>query len=124
MENVLPVVFEPHCCAPKKDPRRHDRKPVSLHITVADTSGMAEGQILNLSIGGCGLRLRKRLLQGQYLWLKVYPEYGNTTPVWDLVRVKWVEDDRVGVEFLCIALESLQRLHELFGDQIALVLEG
>ena len=45
MENVLPVVFEPHCCAPKKDPRWHDRKPVSLRITVADTSGMAEGQI-------------------------------------------------------------------------------
>lgn len=123
MENVRPVVFEPHCCAPKKERRQHDRKPVSLRITVADKSGMAEGRILNLSLGGCGLRLRKRLLQGQYLWLKVYPEHGNTTPVWDLVRVKWVEGDRVGVEFLCIALESLQRLHELFGDQIALVLE-
>ena len=124
MENGLPIVFEPNYCAPKKDLRRHDRKPVSLRITVADTSGMAEGQILNLSLGGCGLRLRKRLLQGQYLWLKVYPENGNTTPVWDLVRVKWVEGDRLGVEFLCIALESLQRLHELFGDQIAVVLEN
>jgi len=59
MENGLPVVFEPRCCAPKKDPRRHDRKPVSLHITVTDTSGMAEGQTFNLSIGGCGLHPEK-----------------------------------------------------------------
>ena len=84
---------------------------------------MAEGQTLNLSRGGCGLHLRKLLLQGQYLLLKFYPEHGNTTPVWDLVRVKWVEDDRLGVEFLCIALKSLRRLHEIFGNKIALVLE-
>jgi hypothetical protein len=37
--------------------------------------------------------------------------------------VKWVEDDRTGVEFMCMALESLQRLHKLFGDEIALAPE-
>jgi hypothetical protein len=84
---------------------------------------MKEGQVLDLSPRGCGLRLRKCLMRGQYLWLKIYPEHGRTTPICDLVRVKWVEDDRVGVEFMGMALESLQRLHKLFGDQIALALE-
>ncbi|HEY6288847.1 MAG TPA: hypothetical protein VIW48_05325 [Nitrospiraceae bacterium] len=60
---------------------------------------------------------------GQYLWRKIYPELGSTTPIYDLVRVEWVEDDWVGVEFICMALESLQRLHKLFGDQIALAVE-
>ena len=48
----------------------------------------------------------------------------NRPPVCDLVRVKWVEDDRVGVEFLYIVPENLQRLHRIFGDQIALALEN
>jgi len=42
----------------------------------------------------------------------------------DLLRVVWVEDDQVGVQFLCIAPESLPRLHKLFGDHIATVLEN
>ena len=84
---------------------------------------MAESQVLDLSPRGCGLRLRKRLMRGKYLWLKIYPEHGRTIPVCDLVRVKCVENDRVGVEFMRMALESLQRLHKLFGDQIALALE-
>ena len=96
MKNALPVVFEPDSCAPQKDPRLHDRRPVSLRVAVVDKSGMAEGQVLDLSLCGCGLRLKKRLLRGQYLWLKMYHEHGESTPVCDLVRVKWVEDDRVG----------------------------
>jgi hypothetical protein len=123
MEHALPVVFDPDCCTPQKDPRRHDRRPVNLRIVVADKSGMAEGQVLDLSPRGCGLRLRKRLMRGQYLWLNIYPELGSTTPIYDLVRVEWVEDDWVGIEFICMALESLQRLHELFGDQIDLAVE-
>jgi len=123
MEHAPPVVFEPDCCTPQKDPRRHDRRPVNLRIVVADKSGIAEGQVLDLFPRGYGLRLRKRLMRGQYLWLNIYPELGSTTPIYDLVRVEWVEDDRVGVEFMGMALESLQRLHKLFGDQIALALE-
>lgn len=124
MKNPFPVVFETDSCAPQKDPRLHDRRPVCLRVAVADKSGMAEGQVLDLSLRGCGLRLKKRLLRGQYLWLKIYHEHGRSTPVCDLVRVKWVEDDRVGIEFLSIAPENLQRLHTFFGDQIALTLEG
>ena len=84
---------------------------------------MAEGRVLDLSLRGCGLRLKKRLTRGQYLWLKIYHEDGRSAPVCDLVRVKWVEDDRVGIEFLSIAPENLQRLHTLFGNRIALTLE-
>jgi len=124
MEHALPVVFEPDCCTPQKDPRRHDRRPVNLRIVVADKSGIAEGQVLDLSLRGCGLRVEKHLVRGQYLWLKIYHVQGRSTPVCDLVRVKWREDDRVGVEFLYIAPENLQRLRTLFGDQIIFTLEN
>jgi hypothetical protein len=123
MENTLPVVFKLDCNSPQKDLRRHDRRPFKLRIVVADKSGIVDGEIYDLSLCGCGLRLKHRFVLGQYLWLKIYPEQGRTTPVCDLVRVKWVADDRAGVEFLCVALESLQRFHRLFGDHTTLVLE-
>jgi PilZ domain len=123
VENVLPTVFETDRCAPQKDPRLHDRRPVCLRVAVADKSGMAEGEVLDLSLRGCGLCLKKRLVRGQYLWLKIYHVQGKSTPVCDLVRVKWVEDDRVGLEFLYIAPENFQRLHRIFGDQIMFALE-
>ena len=123
MKNGLPVESQSGSSAPQKDLRRHDRTPVSLRVVVADKSGLAEGQVLDLSPRGCRLRLNKRLMPGQYLWLKIYPEDGRTTPICDLVRVRWMVDDLVGVEFLCIALESLFRFHKLFGDQILFALE-
>lgn len=124
MENVLHTAFETDSCAPQKDPRLHNRRSVCLHVAVADKSGMAKGEVLDLSLRGCGLRLKKRLVRGQYLWLKIYHVQGKSTPVCDLVRVKWVEDDRAGVEFLYIAPENLRRLHRIFGDQIAFALEN
>jgi len=39
------------------------------------------------------------------------------------VCVVWEENDQVGVEFLCMAPESLPRRHKLFGDYIATALE-
>jgi hypothetical protein len=98
MKNALPVESESGNSVPQKDLRRHDRKPVSFRVVVADKSGLAEGQVLDLSPRGCRLRLKKHLLRGQYLWLKIYPEDGRTTPICDLVRVKWIEDVLVGVE--------------------------
>jgi hypothetical protein len=124
MVNVLHTTFRTDSDAPQKDPRLHDRRSVSLRVAVADKSGMAEGEVLDLSLRGCGLRLNKRLVRGQYLWLKIDLVQGKSTPVCDLVRVKWLEDDRVGVEFLYIAPENLQRLHRIFGDQIAFALEN
>src|ERR1700704_5428620 len=101
MKNALPVESESGNSVPQKDLRRHDQTPVSLRVVVADKTGLAEGQILYLSPSGGGLRLKKRLMRGQYLWLKIYPEDGRTTPICDLVRVRWIVDDLVGVEFLC-----------------------
>jgi hypothetical protein len=124
MENILPVVHKSDCGLPKNDLRRQDRRPVHLRVVVADKSGMVEGKILNLSLWGCGLCLKHRLVRGQCLWLKIYPEQGRTTPVCDLVRVKWVEGDRAGVEFLCVALESLQLFHGFFGDHTTLILKN
>ena len=50
MENVLHTAFETDSCAPQKDPRLHNRRSVCLHVAVADKSGMAKGEVLDLSL--------------------------------------------------------------------------
>ena len=64
MENAFPVEARSDISAPQKDLRRHDRTPVNLRVVVADKSGLAEGQVLDLSPRGCRLRLNKRLMPG------------------------------------------------------------
>jgi hypothetical protein len=58
MKIALPVEAQSGSSTPQKDLRRHDRKPVSLRVVVADKSGLAEGQILDLSPRGGRLRLK------------------------------------------------------------------
>ena len=58
MENALPAESHSGSSAPQKDVRGHDRKPVGLRVVVADKSGLAKGQILDLSPRGCRLRLK------------------------------------------------------------------
>ncbi|MDZ4854562.1 MAG: PilZ domain-containing protein [Nitrospirota bacterium] len=123
MENAFPSVIETDGYAPQKNPRRHARRPICLRVAVADKSGMAEGQSLNLSLRGGGLRVGKCLVRGQNLWLKIYHAQGRSTAICDLVRVKWVEQGQVGVEFLYIAPENLQRLHKLLGYHRTFTLE-
>jgi len=64
MKTALPEESHSGSSAPQKDLRRHDRKPVSLRVVVADKSGLAEGQVLDLSPRGCRLRLKKHLIAG------------------------------------------------------------
>ncbi len=59
MENVLHTAYETDSSAAQNDPRLHDRRSVCLRVAVADKSGMAEGEVLDLSLRGCGLRLKK-----------------------------------------------------------------
>ena len=73
------------------DPRRDARKMVRLHALIADTLGHASGEVTNMSPGGCGLRLTKRLRRGQYIRLMVYPNDQTAAVRIDLAKVTWAE---------------------------------
>ena len=88
-------------------------------MIAADKAGLASGQVIDMSIRGCGLRITKPLTRRQYLTLKVYPNDGTRSVQCDLVKVQWVEEDRAGVAFLRMSLENELRLRRLCGDQLA-----
>jgi PilZ domain-containing protein len=119
MEVTMPVLSERNCPVHEMEPRRDVRKVVELRMVVVDNVGLASGEVTNISPGGCGLRLMKRLRCGQYITLMVYPNDGTAAVHIDLAKVKWVEAESAGVEFLCVCPQN-HELHRLCGDQVEL----
>ena len=123
MEGTLPMLFEqePHILG--RDRRQSVRAGVDFRMIAADKAGLASGQVIDIMIRGCGLRLTKPLNRGQYLTLKVYPNDGTASVQCDLVKVQWVEEERAGVAFLSMSRESERRLHRLCGDRLGFAVE-
>ena len=117
MRFILPVLSEQECQLHEIDPRRDARKVVGLHTIVADNLGLANGEVTNISPGGCGLRFTRRLRRGQYLTLMVYPNDRTAAVQIDLARVTWVAPEWAGVEFLGVSPQN-HELHRLCGDQL------
>lgn len=109
MQGTLPARSEQECQLHAIDPRRDARKVVGLRAIIADKLGLASGEVTNISPGGCGLRLTKRLRCGQYITLMVYPNDRTAAVQIDLARVIWLATGWAGVEFLGVSPEN----HEL-----------
>jgi hypothetical protein len=122
MQVTLPARSEQECHLLEINLRRDARKVVGLRAIVADKLGLASGEITNISPGGCGLRLTKRLRCGQYITLLVYPNDRTAAVRIDLAKVTWVETEWAGVEFLGVSPQN-HELPRLCGDQVEFLLE-
>jgi len=98
MKVTWPARSEQECQLHEIDLRRDARKVVGLRTIVADKLDLARGEVTNISPGGCGLRLTKRLRCGQYITLLVYPNDRTAAVRIDLARVNWVKGEWAGVE--------------------------
>ena len=116
MKVTLQALSEQECQLHEIDLRRDARKVVGLCTIVADKLGLARGEVTNISPGGCGLRLTKRLRRGQYISLMVYPNDRTAAVYIDLAKVNWVEAEWAGVEFLGVSPQN-HELHRLCGEQ-------
>ena len=113
----LPVLLEQECHLHEIDLRKDVRKVVGLRAIVADKLGLISGAVTNISPGGCGLRLTKRVRRGQYITLLVYPNDRTAAVRIDLAKVNWVEAEFAGVEFLGVSPQN-HELHRLCGNQV------
>ena len=117
MEITVPVLSEKEYQLHEIDPRRDAWKVVGLRTIVADKLGLANGEVTNISPGGCRLRLTKFLRRGQYISLVVYPNDRTAAVQIELAKVTWVEAEWAGVEFLCVSHQN-HKLHRLCGNQV------
>jgi PilZ domain len=119
VKEILPMLSEQDRHEQKKNLRRYVRKMVTLRTIVADKAGLANGQVIDVTVRGGGLCLTKPLTRGQYLTLKVYLNDATGSVLCELVQVQWVKKDRAGVAFLRMSLENEVRLRRFCGDQLA-----
>jgi hypothetical protein len=103
----------------RKNLRRYVRKMVTLPMIAADNTGLVDGEVIDVTARGAGLRLTKPLTRGQYLTLNLDMNDGTGSVLCELVQVQWVKEDRAGVAFLRMSLENEVRLRRLCGDQLA-----
>ena len=118
IKDTLPVFSEQGYQEQRKNPRRSVRENVALPIIVSDKAGLASGQVIDMTMRGCGLRFTKPLKPGQYLTFKVNPDDGTTSVQCDVARVQWVVEDRAGVVFLWMLREHDRRLRQLCDDRL------
>jgi hypothetical protein len=106
MEVTLLDLSKQDCQAREMDQRMYARKVVRLNTFVADKVGLARGVVTNISRRWCRLCLTKLLRRDQYITLKVYLDDGTAIQI-DLGKVRWVKEEKAGVEFLCLSQHTL-----------------
>ena len=105
-----------YCQVREMDQRMDARMVVAFNTVVADKVGLARGQVTNISRSGCALGLTKLLRRNQYITLKVYLGEGPAIQI-DLGKVRWVEEERAGVEFVRLSQQHTLELYRLCMEQ-------
>lgn len=93
-----------------RDYRRLRRFAVQLPCVLGDHTLRSEGTVLNLSRQGCALATAQPPSVSSYLALCIDLLDGTTPIEIELAGVRWVSEERCGLEFIRITPEMLIRL--------------
>src|SRR5215216_3860214 len=90
---------------------RAGRLEVSCHLSFMDDQGIGgEGRLLDISIHGCRMVSGKPLQEGTYLKVSIcLPDQVDPIRIQKAI-VRWMEKGQVGLEFVSLQLEELDRL--------------
>jgi hypothetical protein len=100
--------------------RQYMRAHADLPVIATDKAGFFVcGQVIDITIRGCGLRLTTPLRVGQLVMLMISSNNGTAAVECDLAQVQWVTKERAGVTFLRMSPDNERRLHQLWDDQLA-----
>jgi hypothetical protein len=90
--------------------RYSQRISVACSVIFAGDGGVGEGRILDVSLPGCLLESASNLKPGEYVQLRVFlPDLQSPLHV-PLAVVRWVEGNRVGLEFIRTSRDEQTRL--------------
>lgn len=95
--------------------RKFSRFHVQFKVTLSFSQGEAggEGRLVNLALGGAGIRSAKRVVTGDFVALRIFPPDTETPIAVESAAVRWVQGPEFGVEFLKVQPAERQRLEEL-----------
>jgi len=102
------------------DPRRGARRVVHIPAAVSDKRGRVNCVVTNLSEAGCELRLVTSYFLSQYLTLKLHPHDGAAAVQITLAKIRWVQREWVGVEFVSLSQKEQAKFQQLWSELVAL----
>lgn len=99
--------------APPQYSRTYHRFPLFYPVVYGGAPFVGEGILTNLSLMGCSVLCDREVLCGSDIRVSVL--LPNQTPALsiELGTIKWVQGCEFGVEFLCLPLETRQRLNQM-----------
>jgi hypothetical protein len=97
------------------DRREYERVPVRLPATFVSPHQSGEGEISDLSLGGCTMRTETSLTSGDTLRLSFHLPRAPVPIVIDVALVRATPPGAVGLHFERIAAGEHARLRELMG---------
>jgi hypothetical protein len=94
------------------DLREHLRFLIHCAITLKVNNHTEEGNLMNLSVSGCGIESVSRLQVGDNLTVLVHLPDGKPPMEIDVATVRWAQGDRLGLQFLRLRQEERERLSQ------------
>jgi len=99
--------------------RRHRRVRAQIKSLLEGNAQAAEGQAVDLSLGGAKIQCPLAIKPGKQVTIKlVIP--GADTPIYiEHAEVRWVRDRTFGLKFLEIKRSQLDELEQVIDDYLA-----
>ncbi len=100
--------------------RQHYRVPLAVPYPVmfSATDMIAEGKVMNLTVFGCTIECTDALQTGTSLQVRmILPDQGHSLPV-EEAEVRWVQGNRMGVQFRKVERAADFRLHGFVWDRM------
>jgi hypothetical protein len=92
--------------------RYTQRISVACSVIFSGDGGVGEGRMLDVSLPGCLLESAAALKAGDYVQLRLFlPDLQHPLHV-PLAAVRWVEGNRIGLEFIRTSQEEQTRLEQ------------
>lgn len=105
---------------PKPYKREHYRLPLpaTYPVMFAGTHAIGEGTLTNLSVLGCTIECATPPPHSTHLLLRlILPDQKESLPI-DEAEVRWIDDQRIGVQFRKMARAANLRLHGFVWDRM------
>lgn len=98
--------------------RQHYRLAVTYPAMFSDTATIGEGKVTNLSVFGCTIECADAVPKQTDLLVRlILPDQKDSLPI-ESAEVKWVKDNKVGLQFNKLERNANLRLHGFVWDRM------
>jgi len=99
--------------------RIHRRLSVAYPVIFGGAPFVGEGTVSDLSLTGCSVHCDRTVLMGSYVKLSVLLPDPTSSLFIELGKVRWVNDQTFGVEFIRVPTVTRHRLDRVVTHELA-----